>query len=69
MERKMICQTKFKITVLAIFLFFIEGIVRAIAQGFPFVELVASQGAVIGYFLTVKIIGDTKESNNVKNGN
>jgi hypothetical protein len=54
-------QTRFKLAIGIIALYFIEGIVKALMPAFPFTEAIAAEGAVCAYYFTVRTINDVKQ--------
>ncbi len=64
----MVTQTRFKMGVIALALGLIEGLLKSFLKEFPTIEVLGFQGAVLGYFFTVKTISDIKEVSNGKNG-
>ncbi len=61
MRNRRITQTRWKLTLIAISLFLIEGAITVFVPEFPLTELLAAQGAVIGGYLGAKTVNNIKE--------
>ena len=55
---KRIAQTKFKMGVGIIILYFIEGVLKTLLDSFPLTELLAAQGAVALGFMGIQLARD-----------
>ncbi len=61
-------QTRFKLSLIALGLFFIEAWVKMLVPEFPFTGLMAAQGVIVGGYLGAKTTNNIKEKRiNVQN--
>ena len=56
----MVKQTRFKVVLIGLALGLVEGILAAILKGFPTIEVFGFQGALVGYYFTVKTVSGVK---------
>lgn len=54
-------QTRFKLVIISLGLFLLEGILTWVWASFPLTELLTAQGAVIGAYLGAKTANNIKE--------
>jgi hypothetical protein len=54
-------QTRLKLTLISLSLFLIEAILSAFIDGFPFTELISSQGIVVGAYLGAKTANNIQD--------
>lgn len=56
-----ITQTRFKIALITVALFLIEGAIKAFAPIFPLTEVLAAQGLVVGAYFGAKTANNITE--------
>jgi hypothetical protein len=56
----MVTQTRFKVVLIGLALGLIEGALAVVLKGFPTIEVFGFQGALIGYYFTVKTVSGVK---------
>lgn len=54
-------STRFKLAIGVLAMYFAQGIIKAFLPGFPLVEIIAAEGAVVAYYFTVRTIQDVQE--------
>jgi hypothetical protein len=54
-------STRFKLAIGILAVYFVQGLIKAFLPEFPLIEVIAAEGAVVGYYFTVRTIQDVKQ--------
>jgi hypothetical protein len=60
MSINMVTQTRFKLTVMALALGCVEGLIRVLLKDFPIIEVLGFQGAALGTYLAARTVSGVK---------
>ena len=55
-------KTRFYLAIGVLCMYFIQGIIKAFLPEFPYVEAIAAEGAIAGYFFTVKTVSNMNQA-------
>ena len=54
-------STRFKLAIGILAIYFVQGLIKAFLPGFPLIEVIAAEGAVVAFYFTVRTVQDVKE--------
>ena len=51
-------STRFKLAIGILAIYFVQGLIKAFLPGFPLIEVIAAEGAVVAFYFTVRTVQD-----------